>query len=1021
VTCSACGAPLPADARFCPSCGVPAVNSPVERRLVTAFFCDVVGSTTLAERLDPEVLSDVMREYTLLARDAIEGNGGTVATFHGDGAVGLFGLPSAREDDAARAAKAGLDLLAALPGAREAAAHGVTLEARVGIETGEVLGDLAMAASGALAGDVLNTAARLQAEAPPGTVIAGETAAKLLRDRAELRPMPPLTLKGKAAPVAASIVAAIRDGARRVSSTPFVGRERHLVTLRRALDEAVADGAPVLATVLGDPGIGKSRLLTTFTSGLSDVTIVSASVPAAGEGASLAPVVDLVRRAGGDGTPAEAADRIATLVAGRPDAIALAGSLRALLGVGGQSTTEHTWAFRRLLETLASKRPVVVVLDDLHWASPALFDLTEDAARWTRGPVLFLCGARLDLLDARRTWGGGLQRSIALTVGPLEPTEAAQVAHALLGPDPTSRDRLVTAAEGNPLFLEQLAAEARERGDEWDPSAAPTSIRALLEARLDRCSPDVAHVLGVASVQGTRFRLELVRELLDGIDVTAALRQADRARLATEVEPELGAFAHALVRETAYRRLPKSARADLHAAVADRLPEPEDELRGVHLERSAALRAQLGRPDPELERRAGELLARTGTAAYARMDLVTSSDQLERAARLLPRGSPARSEILPDLAVALMEHGRADDAAALLSGAAEEAEQAGSRRDAIRIRLQQLALHVYVASTPDDVRRGIVEGRALLEELAGLADDVGLAQGWIVMDYLHWLLGELGAAAEAATLSVAHAERADRLREQVQAGGDQATALFLGPIPLAELRGVADRRRMSANPIVAAGGEAGLAVAALLTGDMTTFGAAETRWRRAIEAGGLEWPGADAAMAMVTPALLEAGYPERAEATLREAITMMERLGDVWILNGLSFYLPIAVARQGRADEAAVLADALDERYTWMGAPDEAIRDLALSVARSARGRREDAIGWATEAVAQARATDSNILQALSLEHLAGLLHGSDPPAAIATLEEVARIDAAWGNVVGGERVAATLAAWRHDGQKERP
>jgi len=981
---------------------------------VTAFFCDVVGSTSLAEQLDPEVLAAVMGRYTRRAREAIERNGGTVASFHGDGAVGLFGLSAAHEDDTARAARAGLELLGALSGLMESASDAFTLEARVGIEAGEVLGDVAMAASGALAGDVMNTAARLQAEAAPGTVVVGPEAIRLLRDRAELRPLTPLMLKGKSEPVEAAVVVSVGTGPRRSSTTPFVGRERHLSTLRRTLDDTVADQAPMLVTVLGDPGIGKSRLLDAFVADLPGVTVLRASVPAAGEGTSLAPVVELVSQAIGGATSALAAERLTALVEGRPDAVALESALRSLLGLGGQAATEHTWAFRRLVETLVARQPVVVVIDDLHWASLALFELVEDAVRWTRGPVLLLCGARLDLLDARRAWGGGMQRALSMTVGPLRPEESAAIADELLGPGAALRDRVVETAEGNPLFLEQLAAEARELGDTWDPTAAPTTIRALLEARLDRCLPDVVRVLGLASVQGSRFRLGVVRALAqDATDVDAAVHEAERARLAIKVEPDVGAFAHALVRETAYRRLPKATRAELHAAIADLLADDGDELRGVHLERAAALRAELGRPDPDLERRAGEHLARAGTAAYARMDLVTSSDMLERAARLLPLDSPARLEILPDLAVALMENGRADDAVALLAGGVDEAERAGSRRDAMRIRVQQLALDVYTDVSVADIRRDIAEGHTILEELSGLGDDVGLAQGWVVLDYLHWLIGDMASVEEAAGYSVAHAERAGRLREQVQAGGDQSTALFLGPLPLARVRRWSEERRGSPNPVVAAGGEAGIAAASLLMGDREAFEAAEARWRRMVEVGGLEWPGADVAMAALAPALLEAGDPERAEALLREGLDTMERLGDVWILNGLSFYMVISLARQGRTDEAAVLANVLDERYVWMGAPDEVVRSVALSVAQSARGRREGALALATEAVEHVRATDSTLLLVLALEHLAGLLCETDPPRAVATMEEVAQIDAAWGNVVGAERVARTLEAWR--------
>jgi len=1003
---------LPIDARFCPACGVPATDGP-ERRLVTALFCDVVGSTPLAERLDPEVLRGVMREYAAMARRAIERNGGTVASFQGDGVVALFGLPVAHEDDAARAARAGLELRAALPDAKEAAIQGVVLEARVGIESGEVLGDLATAASGALASDVLNTAARLQGFTEPGTVLAGEGTLRLLRDHAQVRSLPRITLKGKAEPVSAAIVLSVDAGPRRPSASEFVGRERLLASLARALEEAIAEGAPVLATVLGDPGIGKSRLVDAFIRGTAGVTVLQTSVPAEGEGVSLAPIADVVRAASGGGGTADAAMGLGRLLAGRPDAEALEASLLSLIGIGDQTAADHTWAVRRLLETLAADQPVVLALDDVHWAGPALLELVEDIARWTRGSVLILCAARMDLLDVRRSWGGGMARAVTLTVGPLAVAESKELADALLGSGTVDADRLVATAEGNPLFLEQLAAEALELGEAWDPATAPTTIRALLEARLDRCSPEVARVLAVASVQGSRFRLDVTRGLADGdVDLGIALREAERAQLAKEVGPNDGAFVHALVRETVYRRLPKATRADIHARVAELLAG-DDELAGIHLERAAALRAELGHRDLDLERRAGERLALIGERAFARLDLVTSSDLLERAARLLPHGASVRVEMLPDLCVAMMENGREEEARALLAGAVEEAEEAGSRRDAIRIRLQQLALLVFSSSTDAQVRPGIAEGRVLLEELAGLGDDVGLAQGWVVMDYLHWLIGEMANAHDAAGRSVEHARRAGRLREQVQAGGDEASVLALGPLPLAEMRVVAERRRGDANPIVAAGGLAGISVCAVLSGDIDGYVQAEGAWRRAVSAGGLEWTGAEHAVAAMVPALIEAGEPERAEALVREGLATMERLGDVWVLNGASFFLPLALSRQGRGDEAAVLAEALDERYVWMGRPDGVTRAIALSAARAVRGRSEDALSLAMEGADIARSSDSTLLKTLALEHLAERLYETDPAAAIATLEETAALDSFAGYVPSLRRVAGTLDRWR--------
>jgi hypothetical protein len=389
---------------------------------------------------------------------------------------------------------------------------------------------------------------------------------------------------------------------------------------------------------------------------------------------------------------------------------------------------------------------------------------------------------------------------------------------------------------------------------------------------------------------------------------------------------------------------------------------------------------------------------------------VTSSDVLSRAARLLPAGSPSRLALLPDLAVALMENGRTDDARELLAGVVEEAELAGSRRDAIRIRLQQLAVDtVYTVATKPEITKHIEEGRRLLRELTSIGDDVGLAQGGVVLEYLHWLLGEMREAEEASRRSVEHATRAGRLREQIQAGGDHAMNIVLGPWSVPEMREIAERRRQSSNAIEAAGENAVLAAAASLAGDRSGSLEAEGRWRAAWETGGIEWPSAEQAMLAFAPALLETGEPARAEALAREGLDTMERLGDAWMLNGPPFWISIAVARQGRTDEAALFADKFDNDYRWMGTPDHIARGIAVSTALASRGKRDEALRLARETADDARSTDSNLLRSLALEHLAGLVESVDAAAAIETLEEVADIDERSGNVVGAARVTQTL------------
>ena len=478
TACPACGFEYEGSFKFCPDCASPlpaAASFRESRKIVTALFCDLVGSTALGEQHDPEVLSPMFERYFTEMRSAVERQGGRVEKFIGDAVAAVFGLPSAHEDDALRGIRAGFEMQASLEALNEASPF--PLAARVGVSTGEVL----VSGDGNTIGDVMNTAARLQTAASPGSVLIGEPTWRLVRDAIVAEAVEPLDAKGKAEPVPAWRVVQVEAGPRRQSTTPFVGRGRLIALLGVAFEQAVADEAPVLATVLGDPGIGKSRLLDAFLRDLPGTTILRTTVPAEGEGSSLAPVADLVRTAvDADGSD-DVADKLASLVGDGPDARALEAALRSLLGLGGQSPAESTWAIRRLLETLAARKPVVVLLDDLHWASPMLSDLVEDAARWTRGPVLLLCAARLDLLDARQSWGGGMQRAITITVGPLEIDESRELGR---------RPRRVPASSRRIASLRRLrATPCSWSNSRWQRVSSETSgTPRRPQPRSERCS-----------------------------------------------------------------------------------------------------------------------------------------------------------------------------------------------------------------------------------------------------------------------------------------------------------------------------------------------------------------------------------------------------------------------------------------------------------------------------------------------------------------------------------------------------
>jgi hypothetical protein len=823
----------------------------------------------------------------------------------------------------------------------------------------------------------------------------------------ELQPLPPSRVKGKERPINASRIVAL-SRRRSHARTPFVGRDRQIDALGRARRDALEDGAPVLVTVLGEPGIGKSRVLDAFLASVDGATILRASVPSVGEGSSMAAIADLLRAAGGAADLGEAVSAIERRLRGREDAETLSRWLRSWVGTEDMETIESGWALRRLLGVLAEERPVVVAIDDLHWARPSLLDLIDDVVSWTKGAVLFLTAARPDLLDVRPTWAGGKTRALTITLGPLPDEHARAIAGALLSRGDGATETVIRSAEGNPLFLVQLAIDAEEQGEAWDPAATPSTIRALLGSRLDRLDPAIVRVAQIAAVQGTRFEADTVRALDPDLDdPTAALHTLERAHMIEEAGSGRWRFTHALIRETAYERLPKRVRAAYHRSLAGLVAARDDELAGVHLERAASLMAEIGEPDPALEAAAGERLARAGSQAFAGMDLGTASDLFERAAGLLPATSATRQDIVPDLAIALMETGRDAEAGAVLDRALEAATSDGSRA---RVRLQQLAMHVFLRSPIDQVRKGIEEASALTAVLERLGDDVGLAQGFTVLEYLHFLAGEHALAADACLRAVEHAVRAGRTREQIQAGGDHIDYLIMGSRSVGDLAARGADLERSPALVLRVGGAAVAAAAAGLAGDLDAYDACEARWLTSSEAQGLEWPVSmqSASMAVIS---LEMGHPERAESLVRGAIATMERLGDVWAAETLRLILPIAIARQGRRDEAATLAESLAELQPPMDPLGRSLLAVGLAESAAFRGRRDEARRQAEVAVETAFGTDWVLARTLALETSAAVLREEHPQDARHALTRALALHREIGNVMGAARVEAALGS----------
>ncbi|HET7515651.1 MAG TPA: adenylate/guanylate cyclase domain-containing protein, partial [Gaiella sp.] len=535
AVCATCGRESPDDFGFCPGCGASLGAAPREfRKVVTVLFCDLAGSTAMGERSDPEALRALMNRYYDTARGVLERHGGTVEKFVGDAVMAVFGIPVASEDDALRATRAAVELRDVV--------HELGLHARIGVNTGAVV---AGEGETLVTGDAVNVAARLEQAAGEGEILLGEDTLRLVRDAVTADGLE-LTLKGKSEPVPAYRLRTLdvqAVGVARRLERPMVGRERERARLRADFDDVVATRSCRLFTLIGPAGIGKSRLVADFLEHVGDhATVAGGRALSYGEGITYWPLVEMLVQLGIE--PSEA--------------------LRS-------SPAETQLATRALLEERAVERPLVLVVDDLHWAEEPMLDLIGHVVDWSRAaPILVLCVARPELLDIRPGWGGGKLNATSILLEPLPDSEARRLADGLLLDvelDVETRARILATADGNPLFLEEMAALAREADGTVD---VPPTIRALLQARLDALNDDERVVVERGAVEGQIFHRAAVTALAPAsprVDVPHQLlslvrKEVVRPDQAVIAGDDAFRFRHLLIRDTAYEGLPKAVRAE---------------------------------------------------------------------------------------------------------------------------------------------------------------------------------------------------------------------------------------------------------------------------------------------------------------------------------------------------------------------------------------------------------------------------------------------------------------------------
>ncbi len=601
--CRACDQENPEIARFCLACGAPLAEEPApreERRIVSVVFVDLVGFTSRSEQLDPEDVRAILSPYHETVRAEIESFGGIVEKFVGDAVMAVFGAPTAHGDDPERAVRAALAVREAVP-ALNAERPGLELRIRGAVNTGEAV--VSLSARPALgeamvAGDVVNTASRLQQHAPVGEIVVGEETFRATRAAIEYEAAEPVTAKGKAEPVAVwrAVAAASATGERYLSTTPFVGRDRELGLLDATWERVELERRPHLITILGPSGVGKSRLTAEFTEGVvsrKGRIARGRSLPyreRSAYGAFASQVKELAGIYDSDDVEV-ATDKLRALVerlVGKDEAAVVAGHLAILLGFETEATAPDRdslfQSVRVFIEAGARDEPTAFVFEDVHWADSALLDLIELlAARLQDLPVLLLTIARPELLDTRPAWGGGLLAYNALPLEPLGNTEAAQLALHLLGADAKAA-HVAGVAEGNPLFIEQLAAVMNERnGNETD--TLPTTIRGLVAARLDGLPAEEREVLLDASIVGRSFWLgaleriardpDCLAELLAALERRDLLRRDAVSRMEGDAQ---WSFTHGLIRDVAYDLQPRARRRDGHRHVAEFIEQSTPEV-----------------------------------------------------------------------------------------------------------------------------------------------------------------------------------------------------------------------------------------------------------------------------------------------------------------------------------------------------------------------------------------------------------------------------------------------------------
>jgi predicted ATPase/class 3 adenylate cyclase len=859
-TCPGCGNGIPQPLLpYCPHCGTPvAAATPSEAfKPVTIVFCDVVKSTQMGRQLDDLPMRRVMDEYGKIVRQVFGSHGGTVGRRHGDGFMIAFGIPELHEDDALRAVRAAHALRIKLQelDAKLWRERELSLKVRVGVNTGTVLVRDAGALEDEVNGDPVTIAKRFEQAAETDQILIGAETYRLVAAAVDVGKSQEIIVDGIPEPQTVWPLLEVNpDQPARVRrlDAPLIGRQREQALLSEIFKRVVDERLCHLVTVLGFAGVGKSRLVDEFVNGLGEeATVLNGHCLEYGDSTALWPMVQIVRQAAGvapTASPDQVNQRLVELVRDQEVGELVAARLAQVLGFGferQEDLREDTvWALRLLLQALAGDKPLVVVVDDLHWAEPTLLDALENIAETAQdAPIMLICLARSDELFPRRQWPGAKENYFAFRLSPLREAEGEQlVGHLLDGQvDPEAQTHISEWAQGFPLIVEELVANLRDEGklqstngrwrlqldavgDEhpypgagaWEQTgrtqkvSVPTSIKALLLPRLGRLDATGQAIIERAAVVGEQFHrldIEVLSPDSDSADLAASLDELvrldfvrrDRSPAAVPLPTGSGEgyrFRHIMIRSVAYERMPDDRRAELHERYAAWLEQNTedrrsqfDELVGYHLFEAYRYAKKL---DPsadhtsELARRTGERHADAGLRAAIRGDNQLTVTWLGRAARLLPADHPTRLEVLGPLAEALQASGELKEAMRAYDDIASAARAAGDDGLAARATIGRLAV-----AAQSETERFLDEGREAIEAeipvFDRLEDQLGLAKAHYLLAYRNWAIGHLAAARLDAEKARAFALEAKDSQWEARIISLLGLILYWGPTSLDEV------------------------------------------------------------------------------------------------------------------------------------------------------------------------------------------------------------------------------------------